>query len=78
MPLKVNESRNKWCGGNPTLLFYSLISKLTEKILREKMSIDIIYWEELFDRSAGHKNVIYRDLLILRLIEYVMLRKNFL
>ena len=42
------------------------------------MSIDIIYWEELFDRSAGHKNVIYRDLLILRLIEYVMLRKKFL
>ena len=79
MPLKVNGSRNKRCGGNPTF-FRSIywFQNLLKKILREKINIDIIYREELFDRSADHKSIIYRHLLILNLIEYVMLCKRFL
>ena len=30
-----------------------------------KANIDKINWEKLFDRSADHKNVIYRDTFIL-------------
>ena len=42
--------------GNPTLLQYIYwLWSLSKKIYWEKVNIDTINWEKVFDRSADHK-----------------------
>ena len=48
---EVNESQDKQCGVTP--LFYW--AKSIEKKNWEKIGVDIITWEKLYNRSSNHR-----------------------
>ena len=52
LAVKVNESRYKQCG---VTSHFSTRQNLLKKKYWEKIDIDIINWEKLFDRSADDK-----------------------